>query len=86
MSKTAKLLIQIMSGSSDSNIPFDGLRNVLSSLGFEERIKGDHYIFSREGIEEIINIQPKSGKAKAYQIKQVRKIISEHKLLESEDD
>jgi len=32
-------------------------------LGFEERIKGDHHIFTKDGIAEIINIQPlKDGK------------------------
>jgi predicted RNA binding protein YcfA (HicA-like mRNA interferase family) len=38
-------------------------------LGFELRIKGSHHIFTKEGIDEIINIQPKNGKAKPYQVK-----------------
>jgi hypothetical protein len=53
----------------------------LSDLGFSVRIKGDHHIFYKEGIEEIINLQPlKNGKAKAYQVKQVRTIILKYKL------
>ena len=60
----------IMSAKSDSNIRFTDFRNVLLSLGFRERIKGDHYIYKRDDIVERINIQPNGNKAKAYQIKQ----------------
>ena len=53
----------------------------LKDFGFFERIKGDHHIFYKEGIEEIINLQPlKDGKAKAYQVKQVRVIILKYKF------
>ncbi|KFD40591.1 toxin HicA, partial [Peptococcaceae bacterium SCADC1_2_3] len=46
-----------------------------------ERIKGDHHIFTKEDIIEIINLQPlKDGKAKAYQVKQVRNLILKYKL------
>ena len=37
-------------------------------------------ILTKDGIEEIINIQPKNGKAKSYQVKQVREIIIKYKL------
>ena len=67
-------------GSSDQNVAFDDLRHVLSRLGFHERIKGDHLIFSRDGVMEIINLQPIGNKAKAYQVKQVRNLIVKYKL------
>jgi len=35
---------------------------------------------SKNGIEEILNIQSKSGKAKPYQVKQVRIIILKYGL------
>ena len=39
------------------------------------------YIYSKSGIAEIINIQPlKDGKAKPYQVKQVRILILKYKL------
>ena len=44
------------------------------------RISGSHHIFSRNGVEEIINIQPKGNKAKPYQVKQVRMLIFKYKL------
>jgi predicted RNA binding protein YcfA (HicA-like mRNA interferase family) len=53
---------------------------LLIKLGFENRIKGSHHIFSKDDVEEIINLQPKSGKAKPYQVKQVRSIILKYKL------
>jgi len=75
------LIKRVLSGLSDKNIRFDDLRKLLLSFGFNERIKGDHHIFSKIELEEIINIQPlKDGKAKAYQVKQVRNIILKYKL------
>ena len=86
MSKHEKLLIKILRGSSDKNIDFEELRNLLIRLGFDERIKGSHHILSKEGIEEILNIQSKSGKAKPYQVKQVRNIIVKYQLNLDEDE
>ena len=69
-----------MSGSSDANIDFDDLCSVVEHAGFKGRKgKGSHRIFSREGIRDIINLQPdKNGKAKVYQVKQVRRLFTEN--------
>lgn len=80
MGKYQKLLIKILSGSSDANVDFEQLRRLLILIGFAERIKGSHHIFSKENIEEIINIQEIQGKAKPYQIKQVRNLILRYQL------
>jgi predicted RNA binding protein YcfA (HicA-like mRNA interferase family) len=80
MGKYQKLLIKILSGTSDSNVEFEQLRRLLILIGFSERIKGSHHIFSKENIEEIINIQEIQGKAKPYQVKQVRNIILSNQL------
>ena len=80
MSKYEKTLLKIISGFSDKNISFSELCSMLKYLGFEERTKGSHHIFSRNGIEEILNIQPKKSKAKPYQVKQVRNIILKYRL------
>ena len=68
MSESSKLLTRILSGNSDNNIPFDSLCRLLISLGFERRIRGDHHIFTRDGIPEILNIQPRGNQAKSYQV------------------
>lgn len=80
MDKYDKLLFQILAGRSDANISFDDLRRLLHRLGFEERTRGGHHIFRREGIEEKINLQRDSSKAKAYQVRQVRAIILKYKI------
>ncbi len=80
MGKYEKLLIKILSGSSDGNINFSELRQLLIRLNFDERIKGDHHIFTRKDILEIINIQPQGSKAKAYQVKQIRNLITKYRL------
>ena len=80
MSKREKVLTKILHGISDTNISFNDLRKVLLFLGFDERIRGSHHIFSKDDIAEIINLQPKGAKAKPYQVKQVRILILKYKL------
>lgn len=80
MSRHEKLLARILWGTADANIPFAGLCRLLRHLGFEERIRGDHHIFTQKGIEDILNLQPRGSKAKPYQVDQVRKLILRHKL------
>jgi len=86
MSKRDKLLTKILSGASDANIQFDRMCQLIRKLGFEERIKGSHHIFTKEGVEEILNLQPKGTKAKPYQVKQVRIVILKYKLGGEEDE
>ncbi|MEH1939466.1 MAG: type II toxin-antitoxin system HicA family toxin [Nostoc sp.] len=80
MSQQDKLLDKILSGTSDTDIPFAQLWQLLYTLGFDERIRGDHRIFIKADVEEILNLQQKRGKAKRYQIKQVRAVILKYKL------
>ncbi|MBN3899923.1 MAG: type II toxin-antitoxin system HicA family toxin [Nostoc sp.] len=80
MSQQDKLLEKILSGTSDTDIPFAQLWQLLYRLGFDERIRGDHRIFIKADVEEILNLQQKKGKAKSYQIKQVRAVILKYKL------
>lgn len=82
MSKFEKLQLKLLAGNADNNFSFDDLRNILLHFNFTERTTGgSHRIFYKEGIEEIINIQPKDNKAKPYQVKQVRSIILKYKLI-----
>ena len=81
------ILDKVLAGLSDNNIRFSDLTKLILNLGFDERIKGDHYIFTKADIVEIINLQPlKDGKAKAYQVKQIRGIILRYKLHEEVKD
>lgn len=80
MGKYDKLLLQILGGTSDTNISFDDLCWLLRRFGFEERTRGSHHIFRMQGIEEKINLQRDDNKAKAYQVRQVRAVIIKYNL------
>jgi len=78
--KHDKLLDKILRGTSDASIPFDSLCHLLRKLGFGSRVRGSHHIFYRDGIEEILNLQPRGSNAKPYQVKQVRHVILKYNL------
>jgi predicted RNA binding protein YcfA (HicA-like mRNA interferase family) len=80
MSKNKKLLLKIFTGKADNNIGFNELCQLLYSIGFKERIKGSHHIFTKENITEQINLQRDGSKAKAYQVRQVRSLLWKYKL------
>lgn len=80
MSRQDKILEQILRGYSDANIKFDDLCSLLRRLGFSERIKGSHHIFTRNDVQEIINLKSLGTKAKTYQVKQVRNLILKYRM------
>ena len=75
-----KVLDLVLRGTSDANISFGDLCGLLRWLSFAERIRGSHHIFTCPDIEEILNLQPKHGKAKPYQVKQVHHVIHKYRL------
>lgn len=86
MARTDKLLERVLRGNSDANISFADLRKLLLRLGFDERIRGSHHIFTKDGVEEILNLQAKGTQAKPYQVKQVRGVILKYRLAGDDDD
>ena len=86
MGKHSKLAQKILAGKGDANVEFSALCNLLISLGFDERVKGGYHIFTRDGVDEIINLQPKGSTAKAYQVRQIRDILVKYRLGESDVD
>jgi len=74
------MLQRVLSGTADANVRFVELRQLLGRLGFDERIRGSHHIFAKDGVEDILNLQPKGSMAKPYQVKQVRAVILRYKL------
>jgi hypothetical protein len=77
-----RVLEQILAGTADANVRFDDLRSLLAALVFVERMRGSHHIFTKSGIVEILNLQPRGSLAKPYQVKQVRAVIVRYKLAE----
>ncbi|MBI2535032.1 MAG: type II toxin-antitoxin system HicA family toxin [Deltaproteobacteria bacterium] len=86
MARYDDLLARILRGAADANIPFNQLCHLLRRLGFEERIRGDHHIFTKDGLEEILNLQPRGHHAKPYQVKQVRGVIVKYRLAGGNDE
>lgn len=80
MSKYHKFLKRLMSSQSDTDIAFEDLCSLLKRLGFQERVRGGHHIFTKDGIAEIINLQPAKAKVKPYQVKQVRNLFRKYRL------
>lgn len=79
------VLRKVLLGLSDRNIRFSDLRGLLLRLGFVERVSGSHHIFNRDGVADILNLQPRGGMAKPFQVKQVRRVILQYRLAEEGD-
>ena len=54
---------------------------MLQAKGFRMRVSGSHHIFTQTGVMERINLQREGAKAKPYQVRQVRRILVNYKLL-----
>jgi hypothetical protein len=76
-----KTLDKILRGDSDANIRFEELCHLLQTKGFRMRVSGSHHIFTQAGVMERINLQREGLKAKPYQVRQMRKILANYKLL-----
>jgi hypothetical protein len=84
MSRHDKLLAQVLGGRADANIGFEALCALLRHLGFEERTRSSHHVFRRAGVEELINLQRDGDKAKVYQVRQVRAVLTKYGLTATE--
>lgn len=82
MTTKEKLRKKLMDGNSDKNFGFEDLCTFVQQVGFTLRgTKGSHSVFYKEGVVEIITLQPsRDGKAKPYQVRLVRAIILKYHL------
>ena len=78
---TEKILEKLLRGESDANLRFEELCHLLQAKGFRMRISGSHHIFTKSGVIERINLQRDGSKAKSYQVRQVRRILTNYKLI-----
>lgn len=65
-----------------AGLRFSELQRLSEAAGFVlDRINGDHFVYVRHGIADIINLQPiKGGKAKPYQVRQVLALIDKYDI------
>jgi hypothetical protein len=80
MGRNDRTLEQVLRGTADRSIGFRDLQRLLLWLGFRERVRGGHHIFTKDGVEEILNLQPRGTQAKPYQVRQARDVIVRYKL------
>ncbi len=76
-----KTVEKLLRGESDANVRFEEIVHLLEAKGFRMRISGSHHIFTRPGVLERINLQREGSRAKPYQVRQVRKVLAQYKLL-----
>jgi predicted RNA binding protein YcfA (HicA-like mRNA interferase family) len=66
----------LLDSNKDYGHRFAEVVNFLQANGWILRVKGAHHIFKRPGLPVLINLQPESnGKAKAYQVRQIRRVL-----------
>ena len=81
MSSPQKLLARLREPSRDAGWNFGDLCGLLQKLGFEMRIHGSHHFFRRPGEARVVNLQPRGGQVKPYQVRQARRDLTELDLL-----
>lgn len=52
MGKHEKVMEQILRGAADANIQFEDIRAMLLHMGFVERIRGSHHLYSPSHLSE----------------------------------
>jgi len=66
---------------SPENIRFRDIWKLAEACGFAlDRINGSHHIFVHPDLPELVNLQDDNGKAKAYQVRQLIKLIDKYTL------
>ena len=80
MNRHERLVRTILRGRSDANVRFADLCALMRYLGSDERVHRGHHLFDKAGIVEIVNLQSHGGRAKPYQVRQVRQLILKYKL------
>ena len=64
------------------SLSFRELQQLAEKAGFRlKRVRGSHHVYTRKGIVEIINLQPRGRMAKPYQVRQVVGLIDKYGLL-----
>ncbi|MDE6917369.1 MAG: type II toxin-antitoxin system HicA family toxin [Lachnospiraceae bacterium] len=86
MSQYEKIRSDILSGNCDKNISEMDMKFFLNKIGAShKRTTGSHMQYTIDNIPELINIQPKNGKIKPYQVKEIRNIVNKYRLGEVGD-
>ena len=78
--KPDRLMRRIASGAL-ANVDFTDFRRLVEAYGFRlARVTGSHHAFSHPRVPEMLNLQPVSGEAKPYQIRQFVRLVERYNL------
>lgn len=67
--------------SNPGGLRFSDARRLAEAFGFQhKRTSGSHFIFTHPGVPELINLQDVRGQAKAYQVRQLLKLVERYNL------
>jgi predicted RNA binding protein YcfA (HicA-like mRNA interferase family) len=71
---------RIASGAT-ANVDFADFRRLVEAYGFHLlRVTGSHHAFGHPAVPELLNLQPVSGEAKPYQIRQFLRLVERYDL------
>ncbi len=72
-------LLQRLSEGNVRNVRFRDFASLVEAFGFRLiRVAGSHYIYGRDGVPKLINIQDDHGEAKAYQVRQFLRLVERY--------
>jgi HicA-like toxin of HicAB toxin-antitoxin system len=75
-----RLLVRLLQGHLQ-NVPFDDFCELVQAFGFRPgRSRGSHQTFSHPATSEMLNLQPRYGEAKSYQIRQFLRLVERYNL------
>jgi predicted RNA binding protein YcfA (HicA-like mRNA interferase family) len=62
-------------------VPFADFCSLVEGFGFRlAKIHGSHHLFVRTDVPDIVNLQPRRGEVKAYQIREFVRLIEQYNL------
>jgi hypothetical protein len=66
---------------------FTEIQKLSEALGFHlVRVNGSHHIYAHRSVPELLNLQEVRGMAKAYQVRQLLKLVERYNLSLERDE
>jgi predicted RNA binding protein YcfA (HicA-like mRNA interferase family) len=76
-----RALLARLARGSFQNVRFGDAQRLVTALGFRlARTEGSHRIFTHADISELLNLQEVGGDAKAYQLRQLLRLVERYNL------
>ena len=74
-------LLQRTASGALSNVGIQDFQRLMVAFGFVlVRVRGSHHIYAHSEVPELIDLQPRKGEVKPYQIRQFLQLVEKHSL------